>query len=132
MADEARGRRWSDEQVEMWIGGMLRWGVLVAAAVALVGVVFHLATAGRARADYSSFHPVPHGLDTVGGVVSSALALKPAGVGQLGLLLLIATPILRVALSLVAFALQRDRTYVVITSIVLALLLYGLLGPGVG
>ncbi len=47
---------------------------------------------------------------------------------QLGLVLLIATPVARVAFTLVAFVLQRDRTYVVdhVRS-VLALLLYGLL-----
>jgi uncharacterized membrane protein len=127
-----RARRWSDEQVEQWIGGLLRWGVLTAAAVALFGLVLHLLTAGAAAADYAVFRGVPRGLDTVGGVLASALALRPGGVIQLGLLLLIATPILRVALSLVAFALQRDRLYVAITLLVLSLLLYGLLGPGVG
>lgn len=130
MAGETR--RWSDEQVEQWIGGLLRWGVLTAAAVALVGTAVYLAADGGRRVDYSTFHAVPHGLDTVGGVVSGAASLAPAAVIQLGLLLLIATPILRVALSLVAFVLQRDRTYVAITTLVLALLLYGLLGPGVG
>ena len=47
---------------------------------------------------------------------------------QLGLLVLIATPIARVAFSLVAFALQRDRIYVIVTLIVLAVLLYSLTG----
>ena len=49
---------------------------------------------------------------------------------QLGLLLLIATPVARVAFTLVAFAIQRDRMYVLVTTIVLALLLYGLLFGG--
>ena len=98
------------------------------AGVALLGLVLHLLAAGDAPADYSAFHGVPRGLDSVRGVLASALALRPAGVIQLGLLLLIATPILRVALSLVAFALQRDRLYVAITLVVLSLLLYGLMG----
>ncbi len=51
---------------------------------------------------------------------------------QLGLLLLIATPIARVAFSVVGFAIERDRMYVVFTLIVLAILLYSLLGSGVG
>jgi len=45
---------------------------------------------------------------------------------QLGLVLLIATPMVRVALTLVAFLWQRDRLYVCITAFVLALLVYGL------
>jgi uncharacterized membrane protein len=52
--------------------------------------------------------------------------MQSESIVQLGLLLLIATPVARVAFTLVAFVLQRDRTYVVVTSIVLALLLYGL------
>jgi uncharacterized membrane protein len=47
---------------------------------------------------------------------------------QIGILLLIATPILRVAFSLIGFALERDRKYVMITAIVLTLLLCGLIG----
>ena len=41
---------------------------------------------------------------------------------------MIATPLVRVAFAVVAFALQRDRTYVTVTLIVLSLLLYSLLG----
>ncbi len=54
------------------------------------------------------------------------------GLIQLGLLLLIATPIARVALSVVGFAIERDRMYVAFTLIVLAILLYSLLGSGIG
>ncbi|MGH7621340.1 MAG: DUF1634 domain-containing protein [Gemmatimonadaceae bacterium] len=49
---------------------------------------------------------------------------------QFGLLLLILTPIVRVAFTLVAFVLQRDGTYIVVTAIVLALLLFGLVFGG--
>jgi uncharacterized membrane protein len=54
------------------------------------------------------------------------------GLIQLGLLFLIATPIARVAFSIVGFAIERDRMYVVFTLIVLAILLYSLLGSGMG
>ena len=45
-----------------------------------------------------------------------------------GVVLLIATPIARVALTLVAFAVRKDRLYALISAVVLALLAYGLLG----
>ena len=54
--------------------------------------------------------------------------LRTAAIIQFGLLLLIATPIARVAVSLIGFALERDRTYVVVTSIVLAILIYSVVG----
>jgi uncharacterized membrane protein len=47
---------------------------------------------------------------------------------QLGILALVATPVIRVLFSVLAFAVQRDRLYVPVTMIVLAILLYGLFG----
>jgi uncharacterized membrane protein len=48
----------------------------------------------------------------------------PATIIQLGILLLIATPVARVAFALVAFAIERDRLYVAVSLIVLAVLLF--------
>jgi uncharacterized membrane protein len=59
--------------------------------------------------------------------VRDALAMRGRGIIQLGLLLLIATPVARVAISVVAFAVQRDRLYVAITLLVLAILLCSLM-----
>ncbi len=56
--------------------------------------------------------------------------MEPRSVIQLGLLLLIATPIARVAFSVVAFAVQRDRVYVGLSAVVLAVLLWSLSGIG--
>ncbi len=120
--------RWTDEHVEMLVGNLLRYGVLAAAAIALVGGVLYLARYGGTHADYHLFRGQPAELKSVGGVIGSARTGDGRGIIQLGLLALIATPIARVAFSLLAFARQRDRTYVIITAIVLALLLYGLTG----
>ena len=60
--------------------------------------------------------------------MKSALSLSSGGIIQAGLLLLIATPVARVVFSVFAFALQRDRTYVFVTLIVLGILLYSLMG----
>jgi uncharacterized membrane protein len=52
--------------------------------------------------------------------------LQGDGVIQFGLLVLIATPIVRVILAVAAFAIERDGLYVVIGLIVLAILTYSL------
>jgi uncharacterized membrane protein len=65
-------------------------------------------------------------LRSVSAAVHGAFTLDPRGMVQLGLVLLIATPVARVALTLGAFLVQRDRLYVVLTTIVLVLLLFGL------
>lgn len=129
MSDGSQKRgAWSDDQVEMFVGNLLRFGVILSAAVAAIGGVLYLAAHGSTVAQYSVFRGEPDELRSVRAVIRGAFHLRSRSVVQLGLLLLIATPIARVALSLVAFARQRDRMYVLITSIVLALLLYGLTG----
>lgn len=104
--------------------------MLTAAAVTLAGGVLYLARYGGTRADYHVFHDAPARLRSVPTIVADALALRSPAIIQLGLLLLLATPIARVVLSLGAFAAQRDRLYVAITSLVLAALLFGLLAGG--
>ena len=71
---------------------------------------------------YSHFAGEPAELSNVAGIVRSALRGDGRGLIQLGLLVLVATPVLRVAGSLLAFVALRDRTYVVLTSVVLLLL----------
>jgi uncharacterized membrane protein len=118
--------RWSDHAVEQLIGRLLQFGVFLAAAVVLVGAAFVLAQHGGARVSYAAFDPGPERLRSVAGILRGTLAMDGKAVVQLGLVLLIATPVARVAFTLVAFVLQRDRTYVIITTVVLAILLYGL------
>ncbi len=130
MSARAERSRMTEAEMEQLIGLLLRWGVTLAAVVGAVGGVLFLARWWHLPADFRNFHGVPAGLDSVAGVVSGALKGHGRWIIQLGLLLLIATPIARVALSLVAFALQRDRLYVAVTAVVLGLLLFSLLGPG--
>lgn len=107
---------------------MLRVGVLVAATVVLIGGSLYLVRHGTTLPDYRVFRGEPSDLRTVTGIAADALALQSRGVIQLGLLLLIATPVARVAFAGLAFAKQRDRLYVVVTLIVLGVLLYSLIG----
>ncbi len=121
-----RGSRVSDDTVEQFIGRLLQIGVLFAAMVTLVGGAILLVQHGRSPTDYATFRGEPAFLRSLAGIVTAALSGDSRAIVQLGLVLLIATPIARVAFTLVAFALQRDRVYVGVTAIVLALLLFGL------
>ncbi|HXG08236.1 MAG TPA: DUF1634 domain-containing protein [Gemmataceae bacterium] len=122
------GRGWTDERVEQLLGNLLRYGVILAAAVVLVGGILYLVQDAAAVPDYEQFRGEPRQMRTPGGIVAEALQLHGRGVIQLGLLLLIAVPVARVAFSAIAFALTKDRVYVVLTLIVLAVLLFSLLG----
>jgi uncharacterized membrane protein len=120
------GRDWTDERVAALVGNLLRIGVGLAATVVAVGGLLYLARHGGEPVAYHVFRGEPHALRSVPGIVSSVFALGARGIIQFGLLLLIATPVARVAFSAVAFMLERDRTYVIVTLIVLATLLYSL------
>jgi uncharacterized membrane protein len=119
---------WNDQKIEDIIGNLLRIGVGTAAAVVLVGAAAYLVRHGFGHANYRVFRGEPSDLRTLRGIVRAALGLHPRGIIQLGLVLLIATPVARVAFSVFAFAVERDRMYVVFTLMVLGILIVSLAG----
>jgi len=123
--------RWSDDQVEQFLGNLLRVSVLIAAGITLLGgLVLLFQHRGAAAEDFRVFRGEPSELRSPLTIVLGALHLEGRAIIQFGVVLLLATPVARVAVSLVAFLVQRDRLYVVITSIVLAILLYSVLFSG--
>jgi uncharacterized membrane protein len=122
------GRSWSDRQIDDIIGALLRIGVVASSVVVLLGGILYLLHHGGSVPHYSVFQGEPSDLRSLWGIAHDVLQFNSRGIIQFGLLLLIATPIVRVAFAALAFALQRDRTYVTVTLIVLALLLYSLTG----
>jgi uncharacterized membrane protein len=121
-------RTWTEGRLEAVVGNLLRVGVMLAAAVVCLGGALYLIRHGGSVPHYGVFHGEPADLRSVSGVVTDAMSLQGRGVIQLGLLLLLATPVARVAFSAFAFAQQGDRMYVIITLAVLAVLLYSLVG----
>jgi uncharacterized membrane protein len=121
-------RAWTDRRIENILGNLLRTGVVVSAVIVFCGAVVFLARHGRAPADFRVFQGEPSELRSVPGVVRDAMDLSGRGIIQLGLLFLIATPVVRVIFSIWGFAAERDRMYVVFTVIVLAILIFSLVG----
>ena len=116
-----------DKRLETIIGNLLRSGVLLAAAVVSVGGLIYLAQNYNHPVSYRVFSPSLPQARSLIGIVQSAAHLNGEGLIQLGLLLLIATPVARVALAMVGFALERDRLYTVVSLIVLGILVYSLM-----
>ena len=119
----------TDQGLEIMVGRLLRAGVLTSALVVLAGGCWWLGDAGGSMPSYHRFHGVPDELRHVSGLVASLARPRADAVIQLGLLLLIATPVARVALALMGFALERDPAYVIITLIVLGVLVYSMALP---
>ena len=121
---------WTDERLEKIVGHILQIGVIAAASVVLLGGILYLGRYGSVPPHYDVFRGEPANLRSVSGIMRSALSFHTRGLIQLGVLLLIATPIARVVFSIIAFALERDRAYILVTLIVLGVLSYSLFGRG--
>jgi uncharacterized membrane protein YfcA/uncharacterized membrane protein len=107
------------------IGWILEGGVLISAAVILFGLFLELLQPNKFAPQKLQSFP-----QTFGQVWAGLLIMRPQAFITLGLLLLIATPVVRVATSIVAFAIERDRRFVVITFVVLAILLFSIFFVG--
>ena len=103
-------------------------GMVIATVVVIAGAVIYLGRHASEQPEYHIFHGVPPDLRGLRAIVDVAADWRGRGLIQLGLLILLATPVARVAFSVIAFLLQRDRLYVAITLVVLAVLLYSMVG----
>lgn len=115
------------ELIDLWIGNILRAGVIISAVLVLFGGILYLYRYGLTWPGYATFKGEPERLKDIYGILKSALSFHSRGIIQLGLLCLIATPIIRVLLSLSIYAKQKDALYTITTSIVLCLLIYSLI-----
>lgn len=116
-----------DRRLETLMGNLLRIGVLLAAGVVTIGALAYLAHHYADPVQFHSFQLESPDLRTLSGIVKLAANLNPSGLIQFGLLLLIATPVARVVFAIAGFGMERDRLYVVVSCIVLAVLVFSLL-----
>jgi uncharacterized membrane protein len=118
----------SKQQLEDLLSNLLKYGVLLASAIVLFGGIIYLVHHGDEPAKYNFFRGEPSQFCSPEGVVKAVLAGSDRAIIQLGLLILVAVPILRVITSLFVFLQARDLIYVVITLLVFICLTYSLLG----
>lgn len=114
--------------LEVTISTVLRWGAIISALIILLGIVLYIAQGGP-RAILFAPRGVPIGVETdpasLRAVLDAVIPPQPAAVTDLGLLLLIVTPVLSVAVSAAEFARERDWMYVGFATFVLAMLMVG-------
>ena len=108
------------QEVELVISKALRIGVIISGIVTFTGLLMYFSTgdSGYPGATY----PV-----TFTEIIKGLLALKPYGVIMTGLIILIATPIFRVGISIIIFLAEKDYLYVKITLLVFVILMLSLL-----
>jgi uncharacterized membrane protein len=117
--------RYSDDKLKILISVTLRSGVLAASALGLLGGILFFASHPQ-LADFRNFQGTAAPFVSPGQILRQAfgnqnesLQLRGLSIVQLGILLLLMTPVIRVVFSIYGFAMEKDRAYVVITCIVL-------------
>lgn len=121
-------QRSPDYRLGLILSNLLKYGVWTATAMVLLGGILYLIRHGMEPVNYHSFRGEPAMFRSPAGVIDAVFLGYRRGIVQLGLLFLIATPILRVLVSFIFFIKQRDIPYIVITGLVMSGLLYSLLG----
>ena len=123
----ASRRAQDDARMEKIMGRLLQLGVLTAAGVVLGGGISYLQDHAGERSNYRVFAATPVQLRHPAALLHALARGNSDGIIELGILLLVATPICRVIFAVIAFAMERDRLYVAISLTVLAVLLFGML-----
>lgn len=120
--------------MELWISYVLRFGVLTAALILLVSVVLFVVLGPPAAGPHSLNDIIGHGGTSIAvsprSIAHGVAAGNTTAIMQLGVLVLILTPMMRVAMTIFLFAALRDRIFTAITSIVFVVLILGLIGVG--
>ena len=116
-----------DKDLEIIMGNLLRYGVLLAAIIVVAGAFVFLQKHSFEQISYTSFAGEPDRFTEYKRIWQTAFQGRGRSIIQLGLLFLIATPIARIVFSIVGFALEKDALYTIITCIVLTVVLYGFL-----
>lgn len=115
---------WQERDVEMFIGQQLRWGVITSSIIAFIGGIIYLASHGNHIPEYTQFTGAPEYVRHLPGIFKGIFQFDGMAIIQLGVVVLLATPITRIAFSVLAFAMEKDVLYVVITLIVLGVIAF--------
>jgi uncharacterized membrane protein len=113
-----------DTDIETVIGYVLRYGTITASLVVLAGGIVYLVRHGHQPPEYSQFKGEPDKMREPGLILRAVMRGEGRPLIQLGLLILIATPIARITISIIGYLLEKDYLYTVLTAIVLLVILW--------
>ncbi|MFI5159636.1 MAG: DUF1634 domain-containing protein [Sphingobacteriales bacterium] len=116
-----------DTDMQAIIGWILRLGVILSIGVVFIGGILFVYRHGHSMPDYRTFRGVPSFIHNIGGVADGIFSFNGQAIIQAGIILLIATPIIRVAFSAIGFILEKDYLYTFITLLVLLIIIASML-----
>lgn len=120
-----------DTTIQGAIGWVLRIGVLLSINVVIFGGAIYLYRNGHTMANYHTFKGIPAFVQ-LNGIINGILTLRGRAIIQAGIVLLIATPVLRIIFSAIGFILEKDYLYTFITLLVLSIIVISMLSGQAG
>lgn len=118
--------------MQLLLSHVLRAGTIVSISVVFIGGIFFIYRHGQSISDYRSFKGIPDFIQRPSGIFHGILALKGQAMIQLGIALLIATPILRIVFSAIGFVLEKDYLYLGISLLVLGIIFFSMMNGHTG
>jgi uncharacterized membrane protein len=125
-------KKFKDTDMQLLLGRVLRAGTVISICVVFLGGVIYLYRHGHATVNYKTFVGIPDFVRHFPGVFYSAFNLKGQAIIQIGIILLIFTPILRVICSAIGFILEKDYLYTGISLLVLFIIFMSMLSGHAG
>jgi uncharacterized membrane protein len=132
IVERLRVKKFKDTDMQLLLGQVLRAGTVVSICVVFFGGIIYLTRHGHAVANYSVFKGIPDFVSHAKGLFDGVLNFRGQPIIQIGIILLIATPILRVVFSAIGFALERDYMYVGISLLVLFIICFSMINGHAG
>lgn len=117
----------SDYDIESVMGTLLITGVIISGTLILIGGIYYLSQSGFSKPHFHSFNGEPSDLRSIRQILNGVVHFDSLAIIQMGILLLIATPISRVIFSVIGFLFEKDYLYVIISLIVLGIISYSIL-----
>ncbi len=114
----------TDADLEKFIGQLLRFGVILSSVIVAAGGVVYLYRHGRELPSYHVFKGEPEKMKSIVPLFQAIGRGEARPLVQLGLFVLVATPILRIFFSVFGYLLEKDYLYVAITALVLSVILW--------
>lgn len=124
--------KFKDTDIQSLIGQVLRAGTVISISVVFFGGIIYLYRHGQTIADYHKFIGIPDFVQHVDTIFSGAFNLRGQAIIQLGIILLIGTPVLRVIFSAIGFVLEKDYLYTFISVLVLLIIFASMLSGHAG
>ncbi|MGN6640929.1 MAG: DUF1634 domain-containing protein [Mucilaginibacter sp.] len=125
-------KKFRDTDMQIAIGWILRIGVIVSMVVVSIGGVLFIYRHGHSVPNYHTFTKIPDFISEPRGILLGVLNFKGQAIIQLGIILLVATPVLRVIFAAIGFLIEKDYLYVLISVMVLLIITISMISGHAG